>query len=132
MESSIIVIAIDGPIHRADIPTLCDRFRVLLAAAGTRRVVCDVAALRAPDAAAVDALARLQLMARRFGLDVCLSGASPELVELLSLAGLLGVLPLNGRLGVESRRQPEQGEERGGVEEEGDPGDPVLRQLEDL
>jgi anti-anti-sigma regulatory factor len=125
MEPSIILIPIDGPIQRADIPMLCDRFRALLDAAGSRCVVCDVAALTSPDAAAVDALARLQLMARRLGLEICFNGASTELVELLSLAGLLGVLPLNGRLAVESRRQAEQREERGGVEEEGDPGDPV-------
>ena len=124
MEPSIILIAIDGPIRRADIPSLCDRFQALFDDAGPRRVVCDVAALT-PDAAALDALARLQLMARRLGLQVRLSGASAELVELLSLAGLLGVLPVNGPSGVEPRRQPEQREERGGVEEEGDPGDPV-------
>ena len=115
MEPSIILIAIDGPIDRADIPSLCDRFRVLFAAAGSRQVICDVAALTAPDATAVDALARIQLMARRLGLEVCFSGASSGLVELISLAGLLGVLPLNERLAVESRRQAEQGEERGGV-----------------
>jgi anti-anti-sigma regulatory factor len=126
MEPSIILIAIDSTIRPADIPSLCDRFQTLLEDAGPRRVVCDVAALTRPDAAAVDALARLQLMARRLGLQVRLSGASAELVELLSLAGLLAVLPLNGPSGVEPRRQPKQREERGGVEEEGDPGDPVL------
>ena len=125
MEPSIILIAIDGPIRRADIPSLCDRFQALLHDAGRCRVVCDVAALTSPDAAAVDALAWFQLMARRLGLQVRLSGASTELVDLLSLAGLLGVLPLNGPSGVEPQRQPEQREERGGVEEEGDPGDPV-------
>jgi anti-anti-sigma regulatory factor len=125
MEPSIFLIAIDGPIRPADIPSLCDRFRALLDGAGPRSVVCDVSALTTPDAVAVDALARLQLMARRLGLQVRLSGASAELVELLSLAGLLGVLPLNGTLGVEPRRQPEQREERLGVEEERDPGDPV-------
>jgi anti-anti-sigma regulatory factor len=125
MEPSIILIAIDGPIHRADIASLCDRFRARLDDARPGWVVCDVRALTSPNAAAVDALARLQLMARRLGLQVRVSGASAELVELLSLAGLLGVLPLNGPLAVEPGRQPEQREERGGIEEEGDPGNPV-------
>ena len=125
MEPSAILIAIDGPIRRTDIPSLCERFEALLDEPGARRVVCDMTALSSPDAAAVDALARLQLMARRLGLQVRLSGASAELVDLLALAGLLGVLPLNGPSGVEPRRQPEQREERGSVEEEGDPGDPV-------
>ena len=125
MEPSIILIAIDGPIDRADVPSLCDRFRVLLADARQRQVVCDVGALTSPAAAAVDALARLQLIARRLGRDVRFCGASSELMELLSLAGLLEVLPLTGRLCVEPRRQPEQGEEVGRVEEERDPRDPA-------
>lgn len=125
MEPSTFVIAIDGPICRADILALCDRFQELLDDVGPGSVVCDVAALTTPDATAVDALARLQLMARRLGLRVRLRGASAELVELLSLAGLIGVLPVNAPSGVEPRRQPEQREERGRVEEERDPGDPV-------
>jgi anti-anti-sigma regulatory factor len=123
MEPTIIVIAIDGRVERADIPALCDRLRSLPDEAGAHRVVCDVGALTSPDAAAVDALARLQLEARRRGLEVCLQGASPELVELLSLLGLLGALRVGHPLRLEPRGQPEQREERSRVEEERDPGD---------
>lgn len=126
MEPSIIVIAIDGPIDRDDVPALCDRFRELLDGAGPGRVVCDVGALTVADATAVDVLARLQLTARRLGLQVRLSRPSPALVELLSLMGLRGVLPLNGPLGVEPRWQSEEREERGGVQEERDPGDAAV------
>jgi ABC-type transporter Mla MlaB component len=125
MQPSIILIAIDGPIARPDIPALCDRVRARLDDAGPAAVVCDVRALTSPDAAAVDALARLLLLCRRLGLDVRFSGASAELVELVTLAGLLGILPLNGRSGVKAWRQPEQRKEGGGVQEEGDPGDSV-------
>ncbi len=125
MEPSIIRIAIDGPIHRADVPALCDGFEARLGEAGPHPIEFDVGALTAPDVAAVDVLARLQLMARRLGLDVRFCGASVELTDLVSLAGLLGVLPLNGRLAVEPGRQPEQWEQRRRVEEEGDPGDPL-------
>jgi ABC-type transporter Mla MlaB component len=97
MEPSIIRIAIDGPIRRAEIPTLCDRFRVQLADAGPGRIACDVTALTSPDAATIDALARFHLIARRLGLDVCFRGASDELLELVSLAGLGGVLPVTDR-----------------------------------
>jgi hypothetical protein len=78
---------------------------------------CDVRAL-APDALTIDALARLQLAARRVGREVSLRGASLELVELLELCGLTGVLR------VEVGRQPEQREQGVGVEEE--------RELDDL
>ena len=43
---------------------------------------------RAPDLSTVDALARAQLVAKRFGWSVCVRDASPELVELLELAGV--------------------------------------------
>lgn len=48
----------------------------------------DVSWLVAPDLAAVDALARLQLAAARCGRLLCLHGADAGLVELLELVGL--------------------------------------------
>ena len=87
--------------------------------------MCDVGELTVPDVSTVDALARLGLVARRRGLEVRLSRASPRLIELLALIGLLGVLVVNGASGLEARGQSEEREQVGGVEEEGDPGDPV-------
>jgi hypothetical protein len=60
----------------------------------------------------VDALARLQLAARRAGYRVDVTAAPADLLELIELAGLTETL------GVEPGRQPEQREERLGVEEE--------------
>jgi hypothetical protein len=54
-------------------------------------IVCDAGSL-APDAATVDALARLQLDARRLGHELRLTHPSSELVELLDLVGLSEVL----------------------------------------
>jgi ABC-type transporter Mla MlaB component len=82
-----------------------------MAAARASTLVCDVGVL-APDAAAVDALARLQLDARRRGYEVVLRGASSQLLELLDLCGVRGVLRL------EPGGKPEQREERVGIEEE--------------
>lgn len=93
MEPSVIAIAIDGSIEPADIPALCDRLRELIERSGTDRVVCDVGDLAQPDAVAVDALARLQLTARRCGLEVLLRQASPRLIELLTMMGLRDILP---------------------------------------
>jgi hypothetical protein len=87
-------------------------------------VVCDVDAL-APDAAAVDALARLQLSARRLGLDVGLGNASDELLELIALVGLCDVLPVCPASRIEPGGQAEEGEQSLGVEEEADPADPT-------
>jgi anti-anti-sigma regulatory factor len=60
---------------------------------------------------AVDVLARLQLAARRRGIELRIV-ASPEVRELIGLCGLEEVLR------VEPLRQAEEREERGGVEEE--------------
>jgi ABC-type transporter Mla MlaB component len=82
-----------------------------------RPIICDVSAL-APDAGAIDGLARLQLLARRQGAEIRLCKVPPELQELLDLCGLGDVL------GVEVVRQTEEREERLGVEEERQLGDP--------
>jgi hypothetical protein len=44
------------------------------------------------DLAAIDALARLALAARRSSCEVCLRGASSELLRMIELAGLSDVL----------------------------------------
>jgi anti-anti-sigma regulatory factor len=80
---------------------------------------CQVGALEA-DAATLDLLARLQLSARRLGIEVRLLDASPELRELVAFAGLNGVLRL------EPGRETEEREEPLGVEEEGQLDDPAL------
>ena len=82
-----------------------------MALPGPRTIVCDVSALD-PDALTIDALARLQLSSRRVGLEIRLRHASNELQELLAFVGLDEVLRL------EAGGQPEQREQRVGVEEE--------------
>jgi ABC-type transporter Mla MlaB component len=86
-----VAFAIRGPIRRADLPGLCDRVCAVLAGAGGV-VCCDVEGVE-PDAVVVDALARLQLAARRSGCAVVLECASPELLQLVRLMGLDHVLP---------------------------------------
>ena len=81
-------------------------------------IACDVGAL-VPDAVAVDALARLQLGARRLGLEIRLCHASRELRQLLAFAGLRDVLR------VKAGGQAEEREQRVGVEEERELGDPT-------
>jgi len=89
---SFVDFTITGPISRADLPELCDRVCKLLAQSRAGIARCDVRGIE-PDAVTVDALARLQLAARRHGCRVRLCHASAELVELVAFMGLTDVLP---------------------------------------
>jgi ABC-type transporter Mla MlaB component len=82
---------IHGPIARADLPGLCERVCALLTVSGAEGALCDVCDV-VPDAVTVDALARLQLAARRCGCTVRLRGASPELCALVEFMGLADVV----------------------------------------
>jgi ABC-type transporter Mla MlaB component len=118
-------VVLGGSIDRVDIPGLCERVRVLLEGSDALAVVCDVGALTDLDAVAVDALARLQLTARRLRRSIRLRHACAELRELLALMGLGDAVPLCAGLPFEPGGQAEQREQAGGVEEETDPADPT-------
>jgi len=87
-----------------------------MAAPRSSTIVCDVSGL-APDGAAVDILARLQLAARRQGREIRLRNASRELQSLLAFVGLGDVLR------IETGRESEEREKRLRVEEERELGD---------
>ena len=74
------------------------------------------------DLATVDAVARLRLAGQRVGLDIRLGCVDSGLAELLSLAGLAGLL-LAGESGLEVVREAEAGEQPG-VEEVMEVADP--------
>ena len=83
--------AVRGPIARSDLPGLCERVCTLFQTTCPGVAFCDVEGVE-PDAVTVDALARLQLAARRHGCRVCLRNASPELIELVAFMGLRDVV----------------------------------------
>ena len=87
-----IAFTIRGPIARADLAGLCERVCALLGESDGGDVICDVSGIRA-DCVTIDALARLQLGARRHGCRVRLRHASSELLELVAFMGLGDVLP---------------------------------------
>ena len=89
---STIAFAITGPLARDDLAQLCDRVCSLLHHTRAGVALCDVSGIE-PDAVAVDALARLQLAARRHHCQVRLRSASDELLELVAFMGLRDVLP---------------------------------------
>ena len=86
-----VLFAIGGPIARGDLPGLCERVCSLLDQSDAAVALCDVRGID-PDAVTVDALARLQLAARRHGCQVRLRNASNELRELVAFMGLRDVL----------------------------------------
>jgi anti-anti-sigma factor len=123
--SSTILVVVAGRIERDTIAGLCERVQRSLAASACDRVICDVGALGDVDAATVDALARLQLTAKRLGREFRLRGASDELQALLALAGLRDVLPPHQASVLEVGRQTEQRKQTLGVEERIEPDDPT-------
>ena len=86
-----VALVIRGPIARGDLPGLSDRACEVLCAPGPAFVQCDVTGVE-PDAVTVDALARLELAAKRHGRGIVLVGASLPLMLLVRLMGLDEVL----------------------------------------
>jgi ABC-type transporter Mla MlaB component len=91
VRSPIVQAQIRGPLARRDLPGLYARVCALLAEAAGGVLLCDISGI-AIDAVAVEALARLQLGARRHGARVRIKDAPAELSELLELFGLAEVL----------------------------------------
>jgi ABC-type transporter Mla MlaB component len=120
-----IVLALAPPIVRADIRTLCLSIQDVLERHPGDAVICDVGALVDPDAVTVDALARLQLTARRSGSCVSFRNAHVQLRALLALTGLTDVVCGDYGSALESGGEAEEGEYALGVEEEADPGNPA-------
>jgi ABC-type transporter Mla MlaB component len=87
----MIAFPIRGPIARDDLGGLCARVCALVEASEAGVALCHVAGV-APDAVTVDALARLQLAARRHGCQMRLRAGSDELRELVTFLGLADVL----------------------------------------
>ena len=90
-EQTTISFVVRGPIARPDLPGLCDRLCDLIAVHEATCAVCDVGGLE-PDAVTVDALARLQLAARRCGCALGFGARRDELSDLVTFVGLQEVL----------------------------------------
>jgi len=77
-----------------------------------------------PDLSVVEAVARLQLAARRLGCSIRLRDPCPELRELLDLVGLADLVCVASGLALQASREAEGGEQLG-IEEVMEPGDPL-------
>lgn len=109
---------IPHPLGRGRIPELCARVERVLRERRADLVLCDLSGATSPSAATVEALARLRLLARRHGRRFQALHPCDELRDLLTLVGLEVLL-------LEPEGQPEQREQRLGVQEEGDPTEPI-------
>jgi ABC-type transporter Mla MlaB component len=89
--SNTLTFTIHGPIAPDDLPGLCERVCALVTESGAELALCDVCDVE-PDAVTVDALARLQLAAKRNGCRIQLRGASQELCGLIEFMGLSDVV----------------------------------------
>lgn len=91
------MLVVSDPLTLVDGPRLCDELVARISAVGATEAVCDVRGLVRPGLAAVDALARLRLVARRHGCRLLIAGAHRELLTLLEVAGLGGLAGPGGR-----------------------------------
>jgi ABC-type transporter Mla MlaB component len=92
MGDSAVRFTIGAAVTRTDIPALCARLADLLRGQSGDLVECDVGGLSEPDVAAVEAVARLRLTARRHGRRLLVTGAGPDLLLLFGLLGLTDLL----------------------------------------
>ena len=87
----IVHARIRGPLARRDLPGLYARVCELLPQAAGGVLLCDIGGI-AIDAVAVEALARLQLGARRHRAEVRIENAPDELRGLIEFFGLAEAL----------------------------------------
>jgi ABC-type transporter Mla MlaB component len=88
-----VVLVIHGTVTPGAITGLCSRVRTLLDDPGVDELTCDLSGVVDPDATVLEALARMQLTARRLHRSIRLRHVQPEMRALLALAGLTDIVP---------------------------------------
>jgi hypothetical protein len=106
-----VVVVIDGPFSHGSIAALCDGARRLLATGRVDVVMYDVGAVVDPEVMVIEALARLQLTARRAGGSIGVRHASGTLRDLLDMVGLCDVIALCDASPLGSHGQVKEGEQ---------------------
>ena len=95
-DPGMLLVTLGGVFDRAAAARVGDEIGDLLRATGASLVICDLGGVKDANAAAVDAVCRVHLAARRLGCRLRLRHASPELVDLLDLMGLCDVVDGSG------------------------------------
>lgn len=126
LERSTGLLVVAGPIaDDSDVHALTERLSAVIASCDAQVIVCDVSALP-PCARSIEALARLQLTARRHNRHIRLQRASPCLEHLLEFVGLADVMSGKAPSGGQRHRRAEDREHPLCVEERVDRGDPPV------
>jgi NAD(P)-dependent dehydrogenase (short-subunit alcohol dehydrogenase family) len=116
-----LFVVVDRPAAIGAVQALCGRVHAALSAMDVRMLVCDVSALEDADELALEAVARLQLTAKRAHASMRLVGVGSCLDALLVGAGFADVIDA-WRSGPAVHGHAEQREQRR-VDEEVDTGD---------
>jgi anti-anti-sigma regulatory factor len=82
------VFPIAGSLTSEVIPALCQQLTSLMKCTSAKVIVCDLAELESFNLATIDALAQLQLTARRHGREIQLRHLPQRLKALIKLCGL--------------------------------------------
>jgi ABC-type transporter Mla MlaB component len=121
-----IRVAVRPHLAREEVRALGEQLVRRLSEGDVAEVQVDVSSVRRPDVAYIDALARIQLVARRQDSRVRLIGPCSRLLELLVLVGLEDTFRDEGDTsGLELHREPEHREQPLDVEVGVDPGDQI-------
>ena len=90
-------LALVGRLEPVDLAAILPALRWLGRGRPPGTLPCDVAGLAEPDLGTIDALARLQVQARRLGCPLVLERVTGPVRDLIGLAGLGGHLPIADR-----------------------------------
>jgi len=93
-EPDTLVLTPDGTIDTCEVPALLTAAAALLDVGPRTTVALDLSLLRAPGLAAIDALMRLHLLARRRSRSMKIRHIPPLLEQALQQTGLSESLPL--------------------------------------
>ncbi len=94
-------VRVSGRVDPEDAVQMGAQMHQLLISAKIEMVICDVAGLVDPDAAALDAICRMRLAARQAGSGLQIRNASHDLQDLLDLIGLSEIVPKAAGSGLE-------------------------------
>lgn len=105
-----ITVIVRPELERDDVHSLADDLVHQLSTGVVAEVLVDVSRIDTPDVVYLDALARLQLTARRHGSTIRVVDPCPDLVDLLGVAGLSDIIPV--RVGDSQVVDPDQRDTR--------------------
>ncbi len=98
-EPDTLVLTPDGIINTGDVPALLRAAQAMLDEGARTKVVLDLSLIQAPGLAAIDAVMRLHLLARRCGRSLDIRHVPPSLEKALQQTGLSESLPLRETCG---------------------------------